>query len=542
MKSQSIIVISLLAVLLVSPIAFAAEQDKPIGTHKIGISRDIPDTPDQLITKPASFLSFFLAITGLKTAYSTNENLEFKDTLTPFPTLVCKQTSAVNEFYVNKNPYAANPYAKQAVSVIVDGSGKAIEANWKYDAGEFIPNTYSVQGYFVCSDNLDVLCKNNLPANKYTVLHTVGTLTGGNAGAGIIALDKLGVSKDNVCRVALTHPDLAPVITPFDEKDFSVSFPNAPICSSEICGNGKDDDCDGAIDSEDKGANCGQTCKPQAYQACKDENVWYFNSCKSPEKVSQDCKTQGLRCIDEPDGAVCEDKPKGEGDKTKTDETITPPTGTSTTEEGKTGLVGQEGNPDDPEKDKPAKAGDPDIDVLDTKIEVKDKQVIGTIKLKNTGKAMTIPFLVEMQVPEQTGTFLAFAVPAEQKTCDAKHPENVHQTFKLDAGEETTLTLVSPQAGVLNDGFYKAGFYLRTVCWNTEFPNDARQVVGTKRGLYGFEQGLKVGTPTAEQEQQKKTGEDIAKGVPIAMLIAIISGILIVAIGTYVYFKGRRYG
>lgn len=525
-KFKSIIVISLLAVILISPIAFASEQDIPPDAEgNIGVSRDKLDTPIATLTAKKGFLFSFLSFFGLKEQYSETEEIKFAQVIKPHNTVICDKPKGIIEFYSMGKPYDRLPYAQQPLGMRVDGIGGEITTNWKFPAGTFTPRALGAVGYVACADSVDIICKNNLGSLQYL-----------NWKAGSL----LGVSSDNICRIATNNPNIAPKISAVDRQDFSVG-----ICSNEVC-DGKDNNCNNLVDETPidlkEGALCKQTCPPQVSQGCSEDNIYYFNGCGTRESIAQDCKSLNMVCVKTDFGGVkCDLPPTGTKttpSTTTTTDKVTLPEGKSTTEEGKTGLVGQDGNPTSSEEDKAVKEGDPDINILDTKIEVKDKQVVGTIKLKNTGKAMTIPFLVEMQVPEQTGTFLAIAIPAEQKTCDPKHPENVHQTFKLGAGEETTLTLVSPQAGVLNDNFYKAGFYLRTVCWNTEFPNDARQVAGTKRGVYGYEQGLKVGTPSDTTPPVPPPPPDF----PIVLVVTMITGLAIVGIGVYAYLRKRRYG
>ena len=97
-------------------------------------------------------------------------------------------------------------------------------------------------------------------------------------------------------------------------------------------------------------------------------------------------------------------------------------------------------------------------------------------------------YLVEMQVVPQGAdffsTFPEFSLFGSRKTCDETHPENVHDTFKLKSGEPKTINLNT--AITLQDGVYKAGFYLRTRCYDGT--DDLRQVPGVTLNLIGLEE------------------------------------------------------
>lgn len=84
-------------------------------------------------------------------------------------------------------------------------------------------------------------------------------------------------------------------------------------------------------------------------------------------------------------------------------------------------------------------------------------EVTGTVFFENNGSAdMEREFIVEMQI--RTGSGELLSTIGRQGTCDPSHPENVHKTFSLDAGDRKSITLESevPEAGIYDIEFVTA--------------------------------------------------------------------------------------
>lgn len=131
------------------------------------------------------------------------------------------------------------------------------------------------------------------------------------------------------------------------------------------------------------------------------------------------------------------------------------------------------------------------VEIIETQpaeVQVVGDKVVGTFFLKNTGKAMTESYLLEMQVaPKGTGPFSLFnlfaVISPISETCDIDYPWNVHKTFKLEKGESVTIVI---EADNVNDGNYDVYGILVDKCWYA--PNNIK--------IEPYEGGVKIGTAT----------------------------------------------
>jgi len=98
--------------------------------------------------------------------------------------------------------------------------------------------------------------------------------------------------------------------------------------------------------------------------------------------------------------------------------------------------------------------------------------VKGSVILKNQGTLdMDENNVIEMQVvDETTNTQSLFSLIGPVQTCNLNTPWNVHQTYKLDAGEQLTITLISPISGDLDAGRYSVHFVTASECFSD--PNE----------------------------------------------------------------------
>ena len=97
------------------------------------------------------------------------------------------------------------------------------------------------------------------------------------------------------------------------------------------------------------------------------------------------------------------------------------------------------------------------------------KAIIGgrieaTIVLKNTGQVSTGQFLVEIQPEIQTGTNSMFSVAPTQEVCESDWIKNVHKDVEILPGQSESITLLSPQEGMLSNARYLVNAVIYDSC------------------------------------------------------------------------------
>lgn len=118
-----------------------------------------------------------------------------------------------------------------------------------------------------------------------------------------------------------------------------------------------------------------------------------------------------------------------------------------------------------------------------------ENKIEGTFVLKNNGAAMTENWILEMQVYQSSGGIQSVYV-GQQDVCSTSTPWNVRKEFKLDAGEQVTITLTSsgiPPSIIGSNGNVYVATIIRKGCaaYNPESScmDDYTQCIG-QNGCY----------------------------------------------------------
>lgn len=164
--------------------------------------------------------------------------------------------------------------------------------------------------------------------------------------------------------------------------------------------------------------------------------------------------------------------------------------------------------------------GSADIEVVsEPSISEIDNGFRGSVTLENTGSAaMEQSNVVEMQVRPQGAKPLSFV--SEQRTCDDSHPENVHKSYQLDAGDQRQINLVSTE-NLVEDQRYTIYFLTRDSCWTADDPAER---------VEPYPNSYRAGTfclGTCEQNEE---------GASTVFIIASIVGVVAVLAGAVILY------
>lgn len=130
--------------------------------------------------------------------------------------------------------------------------------------------------------------------------------------------------------------------------------------------------------------------------------------------------------------------------------------------------------------------------------------------------------IVEMQIRPEGEGVLSFS--NTQSTCDPEHPENVHRSFQLDAGEKASTTLSSTLN--LEPGTYDVHLVTRTEC----APNN------DEAEPYGYGNDELVGQVVVEEPPSDGSGEEPGFVKPPTEKLPLLSiglGLLVTSAAAY---------
>ena len=280
MKKSSIIVFSILAILLVSPIAYAIGDIPPEATGKIGVPLDTINSFALNITKPS--LLELLLITpvgpfgGEKRTFDITDTVRIKLSQTSW-NLVCDNTAAYISAYSWGNLRAEG----FAPSTSVSGPEKLV-ATWFKSAKELGSGTFNANGFLTCRDSVETICKNN-----------VWRGTG------------------NICDIKKSHPTLAPRISDEEWSGDFVIQTSTCVPTEEIC-DGKDNNCNQIIDEKSGSTEKDSVCKCQANvkTMCVEQAIYYVDSCgKQGTEPIKTCVNEKETCVVENGNAICKNLP-----------------------------------------------------------------------------------------------------------------------------------------------------------------------------------------------------------------------------------------
>lgn len=145
----------------------------------------------------------------------------------------------------------------------------------------------------------------------------------------------------------------------------------------------------------------------------------------------------------------------------------------------------------------------PQIEEVDGNIPVQKSnqdEVMTTVELTNIGEGdMTEEHVVEMQVNEKgTGVLSFFSfTDYDDQVCDPQNNQAVHETFKLDSGDERTKILTVPVENLEEGKTYDVWIVTRSSCYDS----------GSNEPVEPFGTGFKADTISVEDTSNPGDGD-----------------------------------